>query len=441
MKPSDSGAKSRAEAARIVNDVIHHGRSLDQVFSLSSFDDRDQALIRALAYGTLRTYLRNKCLIDQLLAKPLKKKDSIIYALLSVGLFALTDSKRPDYAVVSATVSAADSLGRKHMRGMVNAVLRRFLRERDELLQKITTVAEAQTLHPQWLVEKFQADWPKDWQHIVAAGNHQAPMWVRVNESRVVPQEWLKRAAAVGISTQSPVADMPGAVLLEEPCAVSELPGFSDGDCSVQDIASQLPAYYLQAESGMRVLDACAAPGGKTGHLLEKYPGIELSAVDSASERLERVEENLERLGLQAAVVCGDARAPELWWDGELFDRILLDAPCSATGVIRRHPDIRFLRRASDIATMAATQYELLNKLWSLLKPGGFMLYTTCSVLSEENAEVVQRFLAARSDAEEQALPTLAPVTGSNVPVGLQLLPDAFGNDGFYYALLKRSVD
>jgi 16S rRNA (cytosine967-C5)-methyltransferase len=441
MKPSDSGAKSRAEAARIVNDVIQHGRSLDHVFSLSSFDDRDQALIKALAYGTLRTYLRNKFLIDELLAKPLKKKDSIIYALLSVGLFALTESKRPDYAVVSATVSAVDSLGRKHMRGMVNAVLRRFLRERDELLQKIDKVTEAKTLHPQWLIDKFQTDWPKDWEQIVSAGNHQAPMWIRVNESRVAAQEWVTRADVAGISTQSPIPDIPGAVLLDEPCPVSELPGFSDGDCSVQDIASQLPAYYLQAESGMRVLDACAAPGGKTGHLLEKYPGIDLVAVDSASQRLERVEENLERLGLQATVVCGDALTPDKWWDGELFDRILLDAPCSATGVIRRHPDIRFLRRASDIATLAATQHELLNKLWALLKPGGLMLYTTCSVLHEENSEVVRNFVAARSDAEEQALPALATVTVSDVPVGQQLLPDAFGNDGFYYALLKRSAD
>jgi 16S rRNA (cytosine967-C5)-methyltransferase len=441
MANAATGVKTRALAARVVDGVVSNNRSIDTALRDvldETLDDRDVSFIKALAYGTLRTHLRNRALLNLLLNKPLKKKDSVVVALLSVGLFALLDSQRPDYAVVSATVSATEELGRKHMRGMVNAILRRFLRERDELLKQIDAVVEAHTLHPEWLVKLFQHDWPDNWEAIINAGNQQAPMWLRINEQHLAAQDWLDKAGAADISATAPVAAVQSAVLLDEAQSVNKLPGFAAGDCSVQDIASQLPAYYLQAEPGMRVLDACAAPGGKTGHLLEKYQGIELVAVDAVKERLEKVADNLERLGLQASVVCGDVLQPDQWWDGKPFDRILLDAPCSATGVIRRHPDIRYLRRESDIPTLAATQSELLNKLWAMLKPGGLLLYTTCSVLRAENTDVISHFMENCADAEEQVLPVLVQETAPGVSAGQQLLPNAFANDGFYYALLKR---
>jgi 16S rRNA (cytosine967-C5)-methyltransferase len=438
MSKREAGAGSRAAAARCVDSVLCHGRSIDAALEESigeNCSDRDRSLILALAYGTLRTHLRNVALLGQLLDKPLKKKDSIVEALLSVGLFALTESRRPGYAVVSATVSAADQLGRKHLRGLVNAILRRFLREKDALLESLSSV-EATTCHPQWLVEQYRKDWPDSWESIVAAGNRQPPMWVRVNVGHLTPNDWQQQCALNDVSVTSPHTELPQACLLAEPSSVADLPGFRQGDCSVQDIAAQLAGVFLQPEPGQRILDACAAPGGKTGHLLELCPDAELVALDMSAERLERVEENLERLNLRAQVICGDACKPDEWWDGELFDRILVDAPCSATGVIRRHPDIRFLRRPTDIKQLVRTQQTMLEKLWPLLKPGGLLLYSTCSVLRAENEAVVDAFLAVHTDAVEAELPKLVNEYAEQTAHGLQLLPGRFDNDGFYYALL-----
>lgn len=433
------GSTSRALAARAVDAVTAQGQSLDDVFAdlgLEALPERDQSLVKALVYGTLRVHLRNQELIDGLLSKPLRTKDKIIEALLSVGLFALTDSQRPDYAVVSATVSAVDELGRKHMRGLVNALLRRFLRERDALLARLSSPTATSCL-PGWLLDAIRQDWPADWQSVVAAGNQQAPLWVRVNLNHLPVADWLQQCALAELAAQSFPA-VESAALLESPVPVTSLPGFAAGDCSVQDIASQLPARFLAPEPGMRVLDACAAPGGKTGHLLELCPDAELTAVDSSVQRLELVEDNLERLGLQAAVICGDAAAPADWWDGEAFDRILLDAPCSAIGVLRRHPDIRFLRRASDVPALAEQQLAMLKALWPLLKPGGRLLYSTCSILRAENEAVIAEFSKDCTDVSE--LPLTSPLSNTQVEVrhGLQLLPGQADNDGFYFALLEK---
>ena len=439
---SSKGSTTRALAAEAVDLVLSRGMNLESAFSELGFGalpDRDQSLIKALAYGTLRTQLRNQAILDQLLTKPLRKKDRVIAALLSVGLFALLDSQRPDYAVVSATVSAVDDLQRKHMRGLVNAVLRRFLREREELLAKADS-AVAQSNHPQWLLEKLQQDWPDNWQQVVVANNKQGPMWVRVNLAQLTANEWLQRCSEQEVSAVAAVKTVPSACLLATPVPVAELPGFAEGDCSVQDVASQIPAMLLAAEPGMRVLDACAAPGGKAGHILESCPEVDLTALDSDIERLERVEENFERLRLSATVVCGDAAEPNIWWDGEAFDRILLDAPCSATGVIRRHPDIRFLRRAGDIDALAVTQLGMLRSLWSLLKPGGRLLYSTCSVFRAENEQVIAAFLEEADAATEVPLKNLLDTDAPAVKHGLQLLPGQADNDGFYYALLEKSA-
>jgi 16S rRNA (cytosine967-C5)-methyltransferase len=440
MTKSARGAAPRVVAAQALNTVLNQGRNLDSALAdagLEAMSGRDRPLARALAYGAARTHLRNACVIEQLVDRPFRRRDNVIVALISVGLFALTESRRPDYAVVSATVDAAVGLGRPQMKGVVNALLRRFLRERDALIARANANEEAQWLHPAWLIDYVRRDWPDDWQQILDANNRQAPMWLRINLDRTTRQRWLARLenAAGSVPEQ-----FPAAVMLREPLAVDELPGFRDGDCSVQDIASQAAAVLLQPQAGMRILDACAAPGGKATHLLEYCPAIkELVALDESPARLARVAENVDRLSLKATLLQGDARKPESWWDGELFDRILLDAPCSATGVIRRHPDIRYLRRPADIAQLVELQHEILQALWQLLKPGGMLLYSTCSMLRAENDQVVARFIDACTDAKI-ILPALkVPGAAVETSCGMQMLPGRADNDGFYYALMERT--
>ncbi len=436
-------SNTRAIAATVIDSVIHGGRNTDAAFSAAGADQleaRERAFVRAQVYGTLRTHLRNRYILQRLLERPLRRRDLIVEALLSNALFALTDSPQPDYAVVSASVDATRALGRPGMRGLVNALLRRFLRERDDLLAAAHHDAEARWLHPAWLLEQLQQDWPEDWQRIVEAGNQQAPMWLRINLARTTRENWLARLSDLPISAGVPVSQLPAAVLLDAPVAVDSLPGFSAGDCSVQDAASQWAALLLDVQPGMRVLDACAAPGGKTAHILEAVANqAKLTALDESAARLQRVEDNLQRLQLSADVLCGDALQPQQWWDGEPYDRILVDAPCSATGVLRRHPDIRYLRRATDIETLQRTQQALLQALWKLLQPGGLLLYSTCSVLRAENDAVVAAFTAGETTA--RVLPLTAPVAAqAAVPAvhGVHVLPGQQQSDGFYYALMER---
>jgi 16S rRNA (cytosine967-C5)-methyltransferase len=443
MTIAATGAKPRAVAALALDAVLSRGNNLQDALAaagLNELQPRDRSFATALAFGAVRTHLRNQYLVSLLADRPFRRRDSVILALLSVGLYALTESRRPDYATVSATVDAAAELGRRQMKGVVNALLRRFLRERDTLLARVNDDEEARWQHPAWLLERFRADWPAEWQEIVAAGNLQPPMWVRVNLQKTDRQSWLSRLDA-------PVARaptrLPAAVMLSNPLPVETLPGFPDGHCSVQDGASQFAALLLNPQPGMRVLDACAAPGGKTTHLLEIEPQVsELVALDISRERLARIAENLTRLGLQANLVAGDALAPAKWWDGRPFDRILLDAPCSATGVIRRHPDIRFLRAEADISKLAGQQLQLLRTMWPLLQYGGRLLYSTCSIIKEENQQVIQHFLAEQDDAREVfigaehfdcALPDASP--------GRQLLAGRADCDGFYYALIEKLPD
>jgi len=440
MTKSARGAAPRAIAARALDLMLSRGRNLDRALAeagLDSLGARDRSLANALAYGAVRNQLRNQRIIDQLVARPFRRRDSVIAALISVGLFALTESRRPDYAIVSATVAAAPELGRPQMKGLVNALLRRFLRERDELLAHANQYDEARWLHPEWLITQIRKDWPNDWQEILTAGNQQAPMWLRINLAHTNRNDWLAR---LGTETVALPEQFPAAVMLAEPMPVDDLPGFRDGDCSVQDIASQAAAVLLKPQPGMRVLDACAAPGGKAMHILEHCPGIrELVALDESSARLERVKENFRRSGIEATVIQGDARKPEAWWDGKLFERILLDAPCSATGVIRRHPDIRYLRKQADIEQLAKQQYKMLQALWPLLKPGGLLLYSTCSLLRAENDQVVERFVQAKADAKIVAIKMDISGSTFDKSAGLQMLPGRIDNDGFYYALIERT--
>jgi 16S rRNA (cytosine967-C5)-methyltransferase len=441
-----SGARIRAEAARAVEAVAGDGRSLDAALAQGEtrLPPSERPLLRLLCYGALRNHWRLRAWIDALLDKPLKRKDSVIASLLAVGLFQLTDSRVPDHAAVTLTVDAARLLRRPKYAGLINAVLRNF--RRSSLEQREFEDDEARFNHPAWLIARLKRDWPDQWRQILEANNARAPMWLRVNRSRTSTAAWLARLAEADATPAagSTLAGFDAAVRLAEPRPASELPGFGEGLVSVQDAAAQLAAPWLLADGGSRILDACAAPGGKTAHLLElSGPAAALTAVDKSPERLELISDNLKRLGLAATLGVADASKPDDWWDGVPFDRILLDAPCSATGVIRRHPDIKLLRRESDIAAFTALQRALLDALWPLLQPGGRLLYVTCSVLCEENDAVVGAFLeACPTAAERQMLPDYnIRALMHRKSIGFQTLPGEAGLDGFYYACLEKTRD
>jgi 16S rRNA (cytosine967-C5)-methyltransferase len=431
----------RAAAANAVHAVRVDGRSLTAALAdaAAAVAPRDQALLQELCYGTLRVLPRLEALIAILLSRPLRRADRILNALMAVGLYQLVSTRIPAHAAVAATVAAARVLGRPRATGLVNAALRRFQREREPLLAQVGTDPADPALFPAWLVARLQAAWPGDWQRILAASNGHPPMALRVNPTRCAPADYAAELAAAGLAVR-PLPGLPTGLLLERPVPTQRLPGFAEGRVSVQDASAQVAALLLDPQPGERVLDACAAPGNKTANLLEQAGGrLALTAVDLDAERLVPLRENLVRLGLSATVLAADAAAAGPDWPGAPFDRILLDAPCSATGVMRRHPDIRYLRRATDIAALAATQGAILAALWPLLRPGGRLLYATCSVLPEENGERIAAFLAAYPDARE--LPLTAPAgiaDGAPCTRGMQLLPTAGGGDGFYYALLER---
>ena len=391
-----------------------------------------------LSYGTLRSHWRLQSWIDRLLERPLRSRDAIVRSLLAVGLFQLTDTRIPDHAAVSQTVEAARVLGRPKLAGLLNACMRRFQRENVAAVEPSTD--EARFDHPEWLIDAIRRDWPDDWESILEANNDRAPMWLRVNTRRAAVDEYRERLQQAEIEAAA-LSGLPSALRLAEPVAVDALPGFAAGDVSVQDAAAQLAAPWLLRGATGRVLDACAAPGGKSAHLLETGRNdIELTCLDVDQERLRSVEGTLERLGLVATVCAGDASNPREWWDGQPFDAILLDAPCSASGVIRRHPDIKLLRRAADIDRLAAQQASILGALWPLLAPGGRLLYVTCSVLGAENDEVIGAFLSRCADARENDL-----LPNNNISdvmrqrtCGYQVLPGSSGMDGFYFACLEK---
>ncbi|MDH3415250.1 MAG: 16S rRNA (cytosine(967)-C(5))-methyltransferase RsmB [Gammaproteobacteria bacterium] len=440
MTDKKKGAKLRATAAQVVDAVVTGGRSLDA--ALPDAEDRvlaeDRALLRLLCYGALRQHWLLQFWIDKLLDRPLKKRDSVINALLAVGLYQISDTRIPDHAVVSATVEATRLLKRPKHASLINAILRKFLRDR--IFEQQPSNEEAKHNHPQWLLDALAADWPDDWRNIVSANNARAPMWLRVNARNGTAGDYIGRLGAQGIEGEL-LAAAPQAVRLVEPRPVGTLPGFAEGQVSVQDAAAQLGAEWLLQGLNGRILDACAAPGGKSGHLLElARAGTALTCIDIDGSRLASVAENLERLGLDATLIAADASNPEEWWDAEPFGAILLDAPCSASGVIRRHPDIKLLRRPTDIKRLAGLQSKMLNALWPLLVPGGRLLYVTCSVLAAENDNVVARFLATNDDAQEDQV-----LQNNNIrdlmrgkAYGQQILPGTAELDGFYFAGLVK---
>ena len=424
----------RAGAAQVIGDVLA-GRSLNQALPprLAQVAERERGLLQQLCYGSLRQAPRLEALLAQLLNKPLKDKDRDLQGLLLCGLYQLESTRIPDHAAVSSTVAAVVVLKKNWARGMTNAVLRRFLRERETLADSLPVAAAAS--HPEWLYRSLLQQWPAHADDIIAANNMQPPMTLRINTGRVSRPVYLEKLAAQGIEASAGLL-CEQAVYLAKPCDVEDLPGFTEGEVSVQDEAAQLAAQLLQAAPGERILDACAAPGGKACHVLELQPQLaELVAMDADELRLQKVSENLQRLNLPATVLAGNACKPPATLVAASFDRILVDAPCSATGVIRRHPDVKLLRRPGDIGPMADVQLQILTGLWPLLKPGGALLYATCSVLTEENSELIKRFLSQCPDAGGL---TLEQTWGEDAGVGRQLLPSPGGPDGLFYALLEK---
>jgi 16S rRNA (cytosine967-C5)-methyltransferase len=428
-----------AAAARAVAAVTPGGRSADDALAGASGEQR--AAIRAVTLGTLRHYLRLQPALRPLLAGAGAGCAPELLALLVCAAHQLEHSRNPREATVSQAVDAARLLRQPRAAGLVNAVLRRYLRERDALLAQVDADPAAATAHPAWLHRAIAAAWSADLAAILAADNAHPPLTLRVDRTRTSVDDYLDELAQAGFPAHA-LPLVPTAVTLERPAPVSKLPGFDAGRVSVQDAHAQLAALLLDPAAGERVLDACAAPGGKTCALLEHAGGaLDLTAVDIDAARLDLVAANLRRAGREARLLAADLGAPPDWWDGRPFDRILLDAPCSATGVIRRHPDIRLLRRASDIAPLARLQQRLLAACFALLKPGGRLLYATCSILPQENAEVIAAFLATEPAAAAVPLPPqrLPPSAARPAGAGVQLLPGGeAGGDAFYYACLTR---
>ncbi|WEL55611.1 16S rRNA (cytosine(967)-C(5))-methyltransferase RsmB [Pseudomonas kermanshahensis] len=427
----------RLAAARALAAVLSGKASLNSSLpaQLDKVDERDRGLTQDLAFGTARWQPRLDLLAAQLLQKPFKAADADVQALMLVGLYQLFYTRIPAHAAIGETVGCADKLKKPWAKGLLNAVLRRAQREGEALLAGMERDPVVRTAHPRWLQKSLKAFWPEQWEAICAANNAHPPMILRVNRRHHSRDAYLALLAEAGVGASACQYSRDG-IVLNEPCDVRSLPGFAEGWVSVQDEAAQLSADLLELAPGQRVLDACCAPGGKTCHLLEAEAGLtQVVAIDLEAKRLTRVRENLDRLQLDAELIACDARDTASWWDGKTFQRILLDAPCSATGVIRRHPDIKLTRQADDIPALASLQGELLDALWPTLEVGGMLLYATCSSLPTENTEVIDAFLARTPGARELDLATEA---GLRQPHGRQLLAQEGGHDGFYYAKLIK---
>ncbi len=426
-------ANTRALAAEILHKLLECEGSLTG--HLNSIKGRDDAaFVQELCFGCCRWFHLLQAILAQLLKKPLKGQHDELHCLLLLGLYQLRESSKADYAIINETVSACEQLGKAWARGLVNGVLRNYQRNRQEIDSKLPE--SAYYSQPAWLRKTLQQQWPEQASQIMANGNRRPPMTLRCNSARQSRDDLLRRLEQGNVSAR-PGQWAETAIYLDQASIAEALPGFAEGAFSVQDEASQLVPGLLQLTRGQRVLDACAAPGGKACHILESEQSLsELVALDSDARRAERIEENLQRLQLSAAIKVADARDTGAWWDGRGFDRILLDAPCSATGVIRRHPDIKLLRQRDDIARLQQLQAELLDALWPCLNPGGLLLYTTCSLLRQENEISVGNFLERCEDAKYEGI---AADWGVECAYGRQLLTgDETGPDGFYFALLRK---
>ncbi|MDF7629407.1 16S rRNA (cytosine(967)-C(5))-methyltransferase RsmB [Erwiniaceae bacterium L1_55_4] len=420
----------RSLAAQLIERVVDKGESLSAILpgAQKTLADKDGALLQELCFGVMRTLPQLEALIGKLMERTLTGKQRVLHYLIMVGLYQLLYTRVPAHAALAETVAGAEVLKRTALKGLINGVLRQFQRQQEELVAAVDQSPQ-RYWHPGWLLKRLQTAWPDRWQQIVDANNQRPPMWLRVNRQHHSRDAWLNLLQAEDKAAFP--ADAPDALRLESPAPVSQLPGFNQGWVTVQDLSAQRCALLLEPQNNEAILDLCAAPGGKTTHILEIAPQANVLAVDIDQQRLTRVHENLQRLGMQAEVRQGDGRTPAEWCGNQQFDRILLDAPCSATGVIRRHPDIKWLRRDRDIPELAALQREILNAVWPRLNSGGTMIYATCSILPEENHQQIASFLAEHDDAAAEPLP-------EGQINGWQVFPSIDGGDGFFYAKLIK---
>lgn len=425
----------RKLAVKILTSLVRDGRSLSELLPAAQLEleAREAAMLQKLVFGVCRHYGQLDAIVNELLQKPLRNKDTDVRMLLWLALYEIAFMRTPDYAVTSSYVNLTQKIKKNWAKGLVNATLRNYLRKSDALLG----IAAEKNLHslPEWLEKRISKDWPEQSSELFKAINVRAPLTLRANGRLTDRATLAAKFDESGLSSED-CEYAPQGIRLREAPSVTSLPGFADGEFSVQDQSAQLAALLVQPQPGERVLDACAAPGGKSCHLLEIEPAIELHCLDDDDKRLERVRQNLDRLKLTAKIICADATTPEVWWDSEPYDAILLDAPCSAIGALRRHPDIRLLRRESDIRALARHQLGLLNSLWPLLKPGGRLIYATCSVLKQENEQSVDKFLDSMPDAKEVSIDAEWGVATLH---GRQILPGQHEADGFYYAILRKT--
>lgn len=434
---------TRALAALLVYEVYINQKSLNSLLPLTSHqvDEKDRALLQEIVFGTCRWFLWLKTLYQPLLSKAIHRNDFLVECLLCVGLYQLLFTRIPSHACLNETVEAAEKLSLSRFKGLINALLRQISQQNIDIEDKETRQLMTIASHPQWFQDKLKHNWPEQYLDILEQNNQHPPMTLRINPSYSQPKSskatqaaYLEKLNAQEVSAQAS-AISPYAIILERACAVQSLPDFTEGGVSVQDEAAQLSSELLDLQPNLRVLDACAAPGGKTCAMLEKEPSLSVLALDSDALRAERIEENLARLKLKADIKIAQAEDLTSWWDGAHFDRILLDAPCSATGVIRRHPDIKLLRQEGDIKQLAELQLKLITTLWETLLPGGLMVYATCSVFSQENSRIIERFLKQTDDAK--ILPIISG-WGFDTKFGTQLFPSKNSHDGFFYARIQK---
>jgi len=429
-------ANSRLAALEAIAAVLDQQHSLNEIFQKDTgLSPRDQAFARHLSYGVLRWLSALDWLAARLLNKPLKRKDRDIHRLVMIGLFQLWKDETADHAAVHATAECARQLRKKWAVGLINALLRRFQREQDQMLTELAS-SPKHLAHPRWLLAQLEHDWPDKWSDIATENNRQAALWLRVNQGLADPETMIIEFEAQGFRAMAH-PEAADAVSIEPAAGVLKIPGFREGKVSVQDPAAQLATDLMAPASGERILDACAAPGGKTCHLLERQPGIKLTSLDRDADRLELIRENLQRLGLECELQVADAGCPEDWWDGVPFNKILLDAPCSTTGVIRRHPEIKWLRDPEQVRKAVEDQRKLLDRLWPLLDTGGILVYATCSILKSENHKQIHGFLSRHADA--QFVGPDGDPNQADLP-GRQILPGQGGMDGFYYAIIRKSA-
>lgn len=427
----------RAAAAQVLAQILRGQGSLSSLLPAIQYQvtEQDRPLLQELCFGTCRYHPQLSAYVECLVDKPLRAKDSDIQALLLLGLYQLLHTRIPDHAALGETVEVTRTVKKPWATKLVNGVLRQFQRDKSKLDDLVSQNHAFQNNHPAWLEGMLRKAWPAQLDSIIAANNSHPPFTLRLNTRRISREEYLTLLAELEVGARV-TEYSPYGITLEQACDPRKLPLFAEGVISVQDEAAQLSGDLLQLSPNLRVLDACCAPGGKTGHLLEIESSLQVNALDADERRLGRVRENLARLGVTADIRCGDGTQPNTWWDGQLYDRILLDAPCSATGIIRRHPDIKVLRTHEEITKLAELQAQLLTSLWPLLAPGGILLYATCSVMPRENAQVIETFLKRHP----QAMCDLLEVDwGIDQVYGTQLLPQVDGHDGFYYARLRKA--